>query len=113
MSDMRGKICGAGEAIAMKAAALRNLGEVIYKRNLSDYNRIRENQGLQTKLEEMYKPLLTSQKSLLESSKTTSAKEIDVMKEDSTKCTISEFAAAKIKCDISKTRNKARIDVAV
>jgi hypothetical protein len=69
--------------IAMKAAALRNLGEVIYKRNLSDYNRIRENQGLQTKLEEMYKPLLTSQKSLLESSKATSAKEIEVMKEAS------------------------------
>jgi hypothetical protein len=47
---------------AMKAAALRNLGEVIYKRNLSNYNRIRENQGLQTKLEEMYKPSITSQK---------------------------------------------------
>jgi hypothetical protein len=59
------------------------LGEVIYKRNLSDYNRIRENQGLQTKLAEMYKPLLTSQKSLLESSKATSAKEIEVMKEAS------------------------------
>jgi hypothetical protein len=80
--------------IAMKATALRNLGEVIYKRNLSDYNRIRENQGLQTKLEEMYKPLLTSQKSIashaaqdlrsiLESSKATSAKEIEVMKEAS------------------------------
>jgi hypothetical protein len=69
--------------IAMKAAALRNLGEVIYKRNLSDYNRIRENQGLQTKLEEMYKPLLTSQKSILESSKAASAKEIEVMKEAS------------------------------
>jgi hypothetical protein len=26
--------------IATKAAALRNLGEAIYKRNLSDYNRI-------------------------------------------------------------------------
>jgi hypothetical protein len=49
---------------ATKAAALRNLGEVIYKRILSDYNRIRENQGLQTKLEEMYKPLLTSQKNV-------------------------------------------------
>jgi hypothetical protein len=32
--------------IPTKAAALRNLGEVIYKRNLSNYNRIRENQGL-------------------------------------------------------------------
>jgi hypothetical protein len=67
--------------MAMKAAVLRNLGEVIYKRNLSDYNRIRENQGLQTKLEEMYKPLSTSPKSILESSKATSAKEIEMMKE--------------------------------
>jgi hypothetical protein len=46
----------------MKAAALRNLGKVIYKTNLSDYNRIRQNQGLQTKLEYIYKPLLNSQK---------------------------------------------------
>jgi hypothetical protein len=66
-----------------KASALRNLGEVIHKRNLLDWNRIKENQGLQTKLEEMYKPLLTSKKNLLESSKATSAKEIEVMKEAS------------------------------
>jgi hypothetical protein len=69
--------------IPMKTAALRILGEVIYKRKLFDYNRIKENQGLQTKLEEMYKRLLTSQKSLLESSKTTSAREMEVMKEAS------------------------------
>jgi hypothetical protein len=68
--------------IATKAAALRNLGEVIYKRNLSDYNRIRENQGLQTKLAEMYKPLLTSQKSLLESSRAISAREIEVTEQN-------------------------------
>jgi Skp family chaperone for outer membrane proteins len=92
-----------------KAAALRNLGEVIYKRNLSDYNRIRENQGLQTKLEEMYKPLLTSQdlRSLLESGKATSAKVTEQNAQ------FQNSLLQKSNDDISKTRNKARIDVAV
>jgi hypothetical protein len=48
--------------MVMRATALRNLGEVIYKRNFSNYNRTRVNQGLQAKLEEMYTRLLTSQK---------------------------------------------------
>jgi hypothetical protein len=69
--------------IAMKAMALRNFGEVIYKRNLSNYISIRENQGLQTKFEEMYKPLLTLPKNILESIKATLDEQIEVMKEAS------------------------------
>jgi hypothetical protein len=69
--------------MVMKTAALRYLGEVIYKRNPFNYNRMKENQGLQINLAEMYKPLLTSQKSILESNKATSAKEIEVTKEAS------------------------------